>query len=517
MHRPTPTQWLALCAVGLLARGAPSAIALAGVALRPVAVAVAAKSGSVPVAAPRVSADTVGALRAGTEALRAEAMSFRAGETQVAFSATERWVFFSAEDGSERTLVDLHAGTSLALREPLDQSEGSAVGTLVSADEGDEEALRGTAPLLDPSEQRVLHQGAEGLRVVNLASGRREYEWTGTAVQGADFDRDGTRVDWSELRSEGEPGRVHALWLATGVHRSYAPGLAAGGMELSHQGDVLSWIASDGSVRVAQPEREGEGDTYAWPGHRAAAYALSPGGRALAVVYEGRGLAVFRAGQRAPYLRYELIETGATVWDEGGRTLAWDERHSDEASTGDEVAPAVFHVLDVESGRDLRIVGQGRCPLAPETIDRLRVGVLVTNSECSPGCPSIAYSAERNVYSATTGAFLRAMVEQSSPSGHELQAALHARVSAAVRRLGGRLPALVSPEEERVVLRRRGALWAAPMGSRGAPVELAQSAAQQLENLGSSYDGEVLAGVDAEGVARVWSGLTGRVLWSSAR
>lgn len=470
---------------------------------------------------PRGWEDTRSWLRHGGEARRDTAPRYDAEATRLSFSPSGRWLVLSRADSERRTFVELREGTALSLEEPLASESALGQGThFGAAPDADGTRLHSESVRLDPTETRALYEGPEGLRVVHLRTGQREYEWSGAEASHALFSPKGSALAWIEWTAQ---SRVYVLHLETGALRVYPVGLQDGRPLRWLDDDTLAWIGTDRSVRVLRPARASEGDAYRSPERELEPedFAFSPSGAHLAVSYRARGFALFHAGASAPHYR-AASAWGLPQWEPSERRLLWNDLDEEPLPSGGGQRPSVFHVVNTESGAEVRVRGVGACSYSAETAERLEGDTLVSNTECSSGCLSTRQLRARNFYDLASGALLREGNDGDAPSYAEQQYYLGQRVAQARRRAGNvEEESLVLPDESAVLLRTPSGLRVAPLGDdkalARAAVSLPDSDAQALRAVALSRDGSLFAGVDARGVARAWSTADGRLRWASNR
>src|SRR5205085_10962216 len=77
------------------------------------------------------------------------------------------------------------------------------------------------------------------------------------------------------------------------------------------------------------------------------------------------------------------------------------------------------HTFDVETKAHARFAGKGECPIDHEHVAKIVGRELHSDATCSPGCPSIPYTAHGNVYDVASGKMLRHWQGATEPSFYD--------------------------------------------------------------------------------------------------
>lgn len=223
---------------------------------------------------------------------------------------------------------------------------------------------------------------------------------------------------------------------------------------------------------------------------------------------------VWRLGDATPRSRIVSASVDqVTVGDEGKR-VAWAE------TTGEYGASMFLHTLDVVSGVHARFSAHGHCAIAEERIVGFEAGGdLVTDAECSPGCPSLPSQAQLIAYDFATGKKLREWSGELIPPFNEELEDHTAKADALGAHLGlarddqGMLPLVHAPKDATVLVATGKSLGLVAETTGTVRVELPSSAGFSAEDVHFSPDGATVVAVGAGGLA-AWDATDGRRIWS---
>lgn len=199
-------------------------------------------------------------------------------------------------------------------------------------------------------------------------------------------------------------------------------------------------------------------------------------------------------------LRTASVESLAVSDD--GAYVGWSEEVAEDGRVR-------FHVVDTRTSAHVRFSGAVECMLAPEALVSVEGGVVTTDGSCSIGCPSVRWPEVTLRYDGRSGRKLDERVVTPSQSYNERMVEEREAWEGAARRAGVAIDDLAFLSGERAV-------HATPAGlsivtpSRAHPLPESRGLAPSELSI-SAGGGLVAATVDAR--VRVWSGVTGALLW----
>lgn len=155
------------------------------------------------------------------------------------------------------------------------------------------------------------------------------------------------------------------------------------------------------------------------------------------------------------------------------------------------------------------MTGSG-CAIAPETVQRVSGGEIVTDASCSLGCPSVRWTHRAVTYDATSGRILEDTSTTEERSANEQLAEEKARIDHVAARLRLEPAAMMrAPGNDQLVVARGGALALVALSDRAAaPIALESSEGAKVDSIAFSLDGSIVAGI-VDGRARAWDTATG--------
>ena len=418
-----------------------------------------------------------------------------AGSRFVVFDTTERALVFDTETEQAFGVYGHPVSEQTEIADPWAQSglsPSDLASNVVASAEGSTMLVRTSAGVHAVD---LAHRGAL------LAGWRGDAERVQIAPDGSMF----------AARTAAE---IHLVRIRDGARASYPYRAADGGGAIEWTADGAYWSDADGIRAV---ERESFASLHvAMPSAYATA---SKDGKTFAVARQGNGIEpglveVWRVGDTKPRSKTVSAYVDQVTVDADGSHVAWAE------TSGEYDAPTFLHTLDVATGVHARFAAHGHCALDVERIVGFDDGALVTDAECSPGCPSLPSQPQLIAYDLDTGKKLR---EWSAvlvpPSDQELAAQTRAAAELSAR-LGvapdehGVLPLVHSPNDDAVVVVTASGLHVA--GEDGVVLAtLASSAGFSTEDVHFTPDGAWIVGIVEDGTAAIWRERSGVRVWSS--
>ncbi len=309
----------------------------------------------------------------------------------------------------------------------------------------------GVAPATVASEVGFLEGGAPAR--VAVSTNHRMLVRTDAGVQAVDLAARGAMlagfrgdVVGAEIASDGE---TFAVWSTTAVHvvrtsdGAHVDTPFAGSETPRVRFGEKSVVWSDGtSVHVVDRASLVASHTeLTKPG--ASSIAVSPS-KDGAIVVASRGplstssglsepalVVVLRVGSARPLARVTSASVSNVIVDDEGTKVAWVE-HSGEFD-----ARAHVHTLSVTSGVHLRFESKAaHCQLGPEQLAGFQKGELVSDEECSPGCPSFERRPQMLAYDPESGVLLRRWAGDVSPPYNDTMSERFAEAGRVATRLG---------------------------------------------------------------------------------
>lgn len=213
-------------------------------------------------------------------------------------------------------------------------------------------------------------------------------------------------------------------------------------------------------------------------------------------------------GHGRPVARVKSTSFESPLFDKERGLAVWVERLTpDEAAWRDR---GFVHAVDATTGKDLRFALRGSgCGNAPEYVERIEDGKLVTDASCSLGCPSVRWSKRTIVYDLATGSVLSDTSVESATSWNEEMALVETWLESTATSLG------VDVDDVTRVPDSMDTLAATPKGlvRVGPPGRIAieGSRGARIASVALSKDGALAAGI-VDGRARVWDLVAGRAL-----
>lgn len=350
-------------------------------------------------------------------------------------------------------------------------------------------------------DSRMLVKSVGGVQLVDLADhGHMIAAWRGVPA-------------WASLAPD---GRTFSVTTASAVHIVRADDgavatFATRSTPFPTWGDTKVYWTADGAFTRVDRETL-EASIVRAPDEKAQ-FAASHEGTVVAIASKGNVL-LHVAGTSAPILQIASPdETAQLTVDRDGTSVVWIERAIDEKTFSDK---GHLHVIDVGARSHVRFpMTNSGCGNAPETIEAVRDGQIITDPSCSIGCPSVRWTHRSVSYDARTGKIVRDVSHKETASWNEEQGSLGNEVDAAVTREHVEPKAMLAQERRgsptQFVVERASGLSIVPLTAGATPLDLEDSAGASVTDLTFSSDGTVLAGV-AGGRMRAWDGATGRAL-----
>lgn len=271
--------------------------------------------------------------------------------------------------------------------------------------------------------------------------------------------------------------------------------------------DTVAWV--DDTVGAHLFDRRAQRDVaVALPG----AHLLARAGRF--VVWNQHEVQVWRRGASQPETRTASAHVAQVIADDDVARVAWAEHDADA-----DHHRVWLHTLDVAANVHLRFPSRAEpCSLAPERLEKIAGAELVTDEECTTGCPSFASEPSFVAYDFASGAFTRRWAGPVSPPYNE---GLAARIDEAERIANafglsresvGELPLRHHPSSDLVLATGARGLRIASAHDGSTVVDLAGSEAFTPAEVTFTKVGERLVGEGRSGVA-LWDATTGRRLF----
>jgi hypothetical protein len=239
--------------------------------------------------------------------------------------------------------------------------------------------------------------------------------------------------------------------------------------------------------------------------------AVASDGLAVALVAERPdpiGYDVRVLGHGRPTARVHSASFESPLFDKERGLAVWVERlAADEPPWRD---AGFVHAVDANTGKDLRFALRGSgCGNAPEYVERIEDGKLVTDASCSLGCPSVRWSKRTIVYDLATGSVLSDTSVESATSWNEEMALVETWLESTAKSLGVDIADVtrVPDSMDTLAATPRGLVRVGPPGR----VEIEGSRGASLASVALSKDGALAAGI-VDGRAMVWDLVAGRAL-----
>ncbi len=456
-----------------------------------------------PSAAADVSA--VGA-RAADDAAADDAAPGASDDATLVGFAGSRFIVF---DTTERTIV-------------LDVETEQAFGVYGHALTRDEDAF-------DPWTQAGLAPSNVGSRVVASDDGATMLVQTSAGIHAVDLGHRGALL--TGWRGEAEAvdiapdgsmfvartnGEIHLVRITDGARSRYAYRADDG------QAPVVEWTADSAFWSDADGARIVDRETFDVLRIKMASASVvaSKDGKTFVASRQGSGrepgvVEVWRIGEAKPRSKIVSAFVYQLTIDEDGRRVAWSE------TSGEYDAPMFLHTLDVGSGVHARFSAHGHCALGVEQIVGFEDGALITDAECSPGCPSLPSQAQLIAYDFSTGKKLRERSGELVPPYNDELARRVAIADDLSARLGvasdahGVFPLIHSPKDDSVVVATGGGLRLVADTSGAVLAELPSSSGFSVESVRFAPDGRRVLGTRDDGTLAVWDASTGKRIWAS--
>jgi len=355
----------------------------------------------------------------------------------------------------------------------------------------------------------MLVQTEEGIRAVDLERrGALLTDWRGGA-EAATISPDGA------MFAARTGDRIHLVRTSDGARASHAIGSGeAEAPNIQWTPEAVYWADASGVRIVERRTFAGLHIPMANAGVNA-----SEDGKTFVVSRQSDGSApgvveVWRLGDTEPRAHIVSAHVEQVTVDEEGSRVAWAE------SSGEWGSPTFLHTLDVATGVHARFSAHGHCTVGVEQIIRLESGVLTTDAECSPGCPSLPSQAQLIAYDFATGKKLREWSGERQTSFNDQLVAHVGKADELSARLGvsrdpqGVLPLIHSPADETVVVATSSGLRLLAETTGRVFATLASSNGLSAEDVRFTPDGKLIVGVGDDGRLAVWDATDGRHIWS---
>jgi hypothetical protein len=429
------------------------------------------------------------------------------GGPRVGFVSGTRFLVFSREEEPSFLVVDRELGqTFRVLGQPMGQAHPpfdsfQQIGFAIGAQHLDLDAAKEGG--------RILVRSAGGVQLVDLTDrGRMIAAWRGTP-QHASIAPDGQTVAISTQNV------VHLVRASDGAVGTYPAALGETGTAV-RWGDRTVWWTVDG--KLTRVDRETlHAITFAAPGATAANVVTSHEADAVAMVIASSDpgtparVVVFAGDPHAPIMDLPAPSLESIVVDDAGTLVVWVERADGSADGADR---GFLHAIDVAARSHVRFAMKGSgCSIAPERVEMVRAGKIITDASCRIGCPSVRWSSRTIAYDARSGLVLDDTSVKEERSFNEQMGEMQTTAEDTATRLGIPVAEMMHDAAKGTLLlvRPTGLAVTKPSDAREAPIPLDDSADAYLSELAFSPDGSVVAGI-VDGRARAWDTETGRSL-----
>ena len=451
-------------------------------------------------AAPATPAERVGAAATDTD----RAMPSAAEEARFAGVAGSRFVVF---DTKERTIVlDLETEHAFGV-----------YGHVVTED----------AQVFDPWSQIGFSPNGVASRIVASDDGTTMLVRTDAGIQAVDLSRHGALLTgWRgdahsvDIAPDGSmfaahtSDRIHLVRTSDGARASYAHDGGGSSAPVQWTEDAAYW-ADSGGVRIV--ERSSFGGLHVPMTN--AYLTASKDGKTFVASRQSSGsepgvVEVWRLGDARPRSRIVSAHVEQVTVDRDGSRVAWAE------SSGDYDAPMFLHTLDVASGVHARFSAHGHCSIGVERIVSLEEGILTTDAECSPGCPSLPSQAQFIAYDFASGKKLREWSGELFPPFNEALGERDAKAGELSARLGvspderGVLPLVHSPSDDVLVVASGSGLRLVTEENGRVLARLPSSSGVSVEDVHFTANGAHIVGIGEHGRLAVWDATDGRLVWT---
>lgn len=229
-----------------------------------------------------------------------------------------------------------------------------------------------------------------GVAAVDLARGGAVLARAPGEARGASVAPDGRT--FAAIATE----TITVVDVASGAATVVASQTLGGPPELTWDDDTIAWV--DDSVGAHLFDRRALRDVaVALDG----AHLFARHGRF--VIWNEHEVQVWRGGASAPETRTASAHVGQVVADEAVARVAWVEHDIDA-----EHDRVWLHTLDVAANVHLRFPSKATpCSLGSERLEAITATELVTDEECTTGCPSFPSEPSLVAYDFASGAFTR--------------------------------------------------------------------------------------------------------------
>lgn len=452
-------------------------------------------------AAPDVPAEPVGSAAAQTD----RAMPNTAEDTRFAGVAGSRFIVF---DTKERTIV-------------LDLETEHAFGVYGHV-------VTEQAQVFDPWWQTGFSPSGVASRVVASDDGKTMLVRTDAGIQAVDLSRGGAFLTgWrgdaqsADIAPDGSmfaartSDRIHLVRTSDGARASYAhDGGVSGGPVVQWTANAAYW-SDAGGVRVV--ERSSFGGLHVPMAN--ASVTTSKDEATFVASRQNSGsepgvVEVWRLGDARPRSRIVSAHVDQVTVDRDGGHVAWAE------SSGEYDAPTFLHTLDVASGVHARFSAHGHCSIGVERIVSVEEGVLTTDAECSPGCPSLPSQAQLIAYDFASGKKLREWSGELFPPFNVELGEHTAKADELSARLGvsrdeqGQLPLVHSPKDDVLVVATGSGLRLVTEATGRVLAALPSSSGISVEGVHFTASGAHIVGIGEHGRLAVWDATDGRLVWT---
>lgn len=234
-------------------------------------------------------------------------------------------------------------------------------------------------------------------------------------------------------------------------------------------------------------------------------------GLAVALVAERReasGYDVQVLSRGRPVSRIQSASVEGVRFDTARGLAVWVERL--EPSEGAWRDVGFVHAVNAATGMDVRFPLRGSgCANAPEYVERVEDGKLVTDASCSLGCPSVRWSKRTVVYDLTTGDVLSDTSVESATSWNEEMGLVETWIDSTATSLGIAVTDVtrVPDSMDTLAATPGGLVRVGPPGR----IAIEGSRGASLASLAVSKDGALAAGV-VGGRTLVWDLVAGKAL-----
>ncbi len=345
----------------------------------------------------------------------------------------------------------------------------------------------------------LLVRDADGIAAVDLARGGAVLARAGGEARGASIAPDGRT--FASLGAE----TVTIVDVASGTATVVASQTHGGPPDLVWDEDTVAWV--DDSVGAHVFDRRASRDVaVALEG----AHLLARAGRF--VIWNEREVQVWRRGATQRETRTASAHVGQVIADEDAARVAWVEHDADHDRVW-------LHTLDVAANVHLRFPSRAEpCSIGVERLEKIAGAELVTDEECTTGCPSFASEPSFVAYDFASGAFTRRWAGPVTPPYNDGLAARMEEAERIANAFGlsrettSELPLRRQPSSDLVLAAGARGLRIARAHDGSTVVDLAGSEAFTATDVVFTKNGARLVGEGPSGVA-LWDARTGARLF----